>query len=346
MSTAWHLAQLGHEVQIIDCDLNNSSSAQEKQQASKASLGVLMGYLFKRSTGRSWILRKNSLELWPKWIQMLKSQNKKIKIETPLIKIATSEKEAFLMKQLAEERKHLGIEYIPKESSSYFNGDWPKIKYGGIISNNEGRINPSTYLKCLTKAIIETNIEQIRQKVINIERGSQLNRKKRWIIHMENGSKIYKETIVLCTSLGTEILLRPLNHFKPMTPILGQALEIEVNRPKTYFSKWPAVLSFEGINLITTSKNSLILGATLENTLKPNKDALEEMLQINKNAPYWLKSGSIIRKWYGIRARPSKQPAPILEKLEPGLIIATGHYRNGILLAPGTANWVGKEIKR
>jgi glycine/D-amino acid oxidase-like deaminating enzyme len=30
--------------------------------------------------------------------------------------------------------------------------------------------------------------------------------------------------------------------------------------------------------------------------------------------------------------------------LEPGLILASGHYRNGVLLAPATAEWVSHQM--
>ena len=36
----------------------------------------------------------------------------------------------------------------------------------------------------------------------------------------------------------------------------------------------------------------------------------------------------------------------ILKKLEQGLLINTGHYRNGILLAPACAEWIGDQIDR
>jgi glycine oxidase len=41
----------------------------------------------------------------------------------------------------------------------------------------------------------------------------------------------------------------------------------------------------------------------------------------------------------GLRPRPSERAAPVIEQL-PGyqnVLIATGHYRNGVLLAPITA---------
>jgi glycine/D-amino acid oxidase-like deaminating enzyme len=40
------------------------------------------------------------------------------------------------------------------------------------------------------------------------------------------------------------------------------------------------------------------------------------------------------------------RPAPLLESLAPGLLLAGGHYRNGVLLAPATAEWVVQQLER
>jgi len=55
--------------------------------------------------------------------------------------------------------------------------------------------------------------------------------------------------------------------------------------------------------------------------------------------------GKISKKWYGIRSRPDGEPSPIMKKLGDGLIICTGFYKNGILLAPACSKWVANEIK-
>ncbi|NEO73461.1 FAD-dependent oxidoreductase, partial [Moorena sp. SIO3H5] len=44
--------------------------------------------------------------------------------------------------------------------------------------------------------------------------------------------------------------------------------------------------------------------------------------------------------------RPSGRPAPVIDQL-PGynnVWLATGHYRNGVLLAPATAQLILKEV--
>ena len=56
--------------------------------------------------------------------------------------------------------------------------------------------------------------------------------------------------------------------------------------------------------------------------------------------------GKISKKWFGIRSRPDGEPSPIMKNLGDGLIICTGFYKNGILLAPACARWVANEIKK
>ena len=61
-------------------------------------------------------------------------------------------------------------------------------------------------------------------------------------------------------------------------------------------------------------------------------------------APDWLGQAGVVEHWQGQRARPLGRPAPLLEQLEPGLLLASGHYRNGVLLAPASAAWVAEQI--
>ena len=70
------------------------------------------------------------------------------------------------------------------------------------------------------------------------------------------------------------------------------------------------------------------------------------MLKINNLAPEWIQKAEISHEWSGQRVRPINEPAPLLKELEPGLLINTGHYRNGLLLAPACAEWIGLQIEK
>ena len=130
-----------------------------------------------------------------------------------------------------------------------------------------------------------------------------------------------------------------------MTPVLGQALRLELNDTPTNWHHWPAVLVDQGFNLIPDRPIQLLLGATVEPGAEASEDPLAVMRSIHGQAPEWLRSATVIEHWTGLRARPLERPAPLLELLEPGLILASGHYRNGVLLTPATAEWVGAALK-
>jgi glycine/D-amino acid oxidase-like deaminating enzyme len=99
------------------------------------------------------------------------------------------------------------------------------------------------------------------------------------------------------------------------------------------------------VNLVPRPGRRLWLGATLE----PERTAgapetLAELRRLGGHAPAWLLEATVVRQWQGLRARPDGRPAPLLEPLEPGLLLASGHYRNGVLLAPASAAWVAEQI--
>jgi D-amino-acid oxidase len=129
-----------------------------------------------------------------------------------------------------------------------------------------------------------------------------------------------------------------------MEAVLGQVLDLQVSASAKAWDHWPAVLVCNGINLIRHGDNRLWLGATLEQGEEPSAEEPSIMRRLDGLAPNWLQQAEVVNQWHGLRARPSGRPAPLLEVLEPGLILASGHYRNGVLLAPATADWVGQQM--
>lgn len=302
-----------------------------------------MGNVFRRFTGRSWRLRQQSMSLWPHWIKQLSTKEQTLHFKTPLIQLANSEIEAHLMQKLCNERSHLNLKMLSKEEIEHLEAFNPLIKHGGLISYNDGRIDPISLQKCLYKACLEKKTQFIDQSVVYIERTS-LGKDNKWRIHLANGESFIKNTIILCAALASEQLLKPLGHQCPIEPVLGQALRISIQATQKNYSHWPAVINSHGINMIPLTRNQMMIGATLEPGVNASLQSLENMKNLNGYAPDWLQKSQICKHWHGIRAKPLNRPAPILEKLEPGLFLMTAHYRNGILLAPASAEWIANQI--
>ena len=297
-----------------------------------------MGHVFRRSSGRGWRLRLRSMELWPQWIETLQAHQPDLELHPGLLQIAENERTAERMESLAAQRVDLGLQMV---ANTDLVAVWPTAKHGGLHSRHDGRVDPILLQLALRQALAKQSVELNAAQVIRLERDH-----KHWRLHRANGDSSIHDVVVLCTALSSDVLLEPLGHARPMTPVLGQALSLQLTTGPTSWRNWPAVLVDQGFNLIPTAPGRLLLGATVEAGDRASDEPLALMRNLNKRAPDWLRLATVIEQWNGLRARPVNRPAPLLEQLEPGLIVATGHYRNGVLLTPGTAEWVATAIEQ
>jgi glycine oxidase len=297
-----------------------------------------MGHVFRRSSGRGWRLRLRSMELWPQWIETLQAHQPDLELHPGLLQIAEDERTAERMESLAAQRVDLGLQMV---ANTDLVAVWPTAKHGGLHSRHDGRVDPILLQLALRQALAKQSVELNAAQVIRLERDH-----KHWRLHRANGDSSIHDVVVLCTALSSDVLLEPLGHARPMTPVLGQALSLQLTTGPTSWRNWPAVLVDQGFNLIPTAPGRLLLGATVEAGDRASDEPLALMRNLNKRAPDWLRLATVIEQWNGLRARPVNRPAPLLEQLEPGLIVATGHYRNGVLLTPGTAEWVATAIEQ
>lgn len=304
-----------------------------------ASLGILMGHVFRRSSGRAWRLRRRSMELWPQWAEALSSPNEPFTLHTPLLQLASSEDEAVLQSQLAEQRPELGLAFIAPETLSQQHPDWPSCRHGGLQSNRDGRVDPLLLQRALRRELHQQRVHLLPTSVEGLERKGTA-----WGLHLATGERLQTEQVVICSGLASQTLLSALGHQRPMEPVLGQVLHLQLPHPDALTSSWPAVLVSHGVNLVRHGSDQLWLGATLEPGEQPDTAATLALRALGGDAPPWLQQAEEIGRWHGLRARPHGRPAPLLEVLETGLILATGHYRNGVLLAPATAEWVCDQL--
>ena len=95
------------------------------------------------------------------------------------------------------------------------------------------------------------------------------------------------------------------------------------------------------------SPQTVVVGSTLENVgyeKRVTSGGIEKILSAANELVPGLAGAEIIETWSGLRPGTPDQ-LPILGPAEiDGLVLATGHYRNGILLAPITAKLVGEWI--
>ena len=334
-SNAFELSKYGFDITIIDQN--------EMINSSNAALGILMGNIYQKRKGRSWMLRQNSLGLWPKWINILQKYNPKLKFEKPLFKL-TSDLEKFKkLATFANNYPNDGLEIVEANSYtlSHINKIFKGNKFQGVISHHDGRIHPKLLLETLNTFLKTNNIKIINDHVIQIERKFQ-----NWNLKLNSGEILTSEIVILCNSLDSLKLINTEIDKIKLKPVLGQAIEIFQDGENYNFLSLPKLLNINDKNLITISRKKIIIGSTDEYDFKPSEFYINELIDFLQEKPKWLNKKNISKKWYGIRSRPEGEPSPLLKSLEKGLILCSGFYKNGILLAPASSTWVSEEVKK
>jgi len=331
---ALELSELGFQITIID-------PAKEKN-SSNAALGILMGNMYQKRNGRSWDLRKQSIELWPKWIEYLQKFNYELNIKKPLIQLTTNEEKFKKLEKFIYENNDLNLQILERNSIiiQNINKAFQTKNIKGMISFKDGRINPVSLLKTLDKYLKNKKINFINEEIIRIRK---LNNQ--WFSTTKTNRNIKSDLVILCNSLKAVDLIDNLSHNIKLKPVLGQAIEICINDSEVDLLTLPKQFNINGKNIIPISKNKLIIGSTDEYSTKPERNIFEKITNFLDKKPTWLINGQITKKWFGVRSRPEGEPSPIMKNLGNGLIICTGFYKNGILLAPACSKWVANEIK-
>jgi glycine oxidase len=122
----------------------------------------------------------------------------------------------------------------------------------------------------------------------------------------------------------------------PVKPRKGQSLYVQPQRPGLL----EHVINAVEIYMVPRSSGKILVGATIEDagfdkTVEPH--VIARLHQAAAALVPELGSARIIDTWAGLRPG-TPDDLPILGATEtPGSFVATGHFRNGVLLAPVTA---------
>ncbi|MEM9770475.1 MAG: FAD-dependent oxidoreductase, partial [Cyanobacteria bacterium P01_D01_bin.73] len=155
--------------------------------------------------------------------------------------------------------------------------------------------------------------------------------------------------VIITAGLGSSKLAEYLDYDLPQRPVLGQAVHLKL--PKSLSMTEPVIIGRD-TNIIPLDKGHYWVGATVEFSdgeqwPECGETNLNQMLQGVFDLCPRLRDADILRTWSGMRPRPQNRPAPVIEALKDydNAILATAHYRNGVLLAPATAELVYRMVQ-
>src|SRR3954467_3206554 len=125
----------------------------------------------------------------------------------------------------------------------------------------------------------------------------------------------------------------------PLRPVRGQLLHVKWDGTPV-----PAILWGPDCYIVPRTDGTLLVGATVEDAgfdERTTTEGVHGLLRAARALLPRLSAGSLIEARVGLRpATPDDLPAIGRNEELPAVIHASGHYRNGVLLAPITANAV------
>jgi glycine/D-amino acid oxidase-like deaminating enzyme len=325
------------------------------QAATGAALGVLMGIISHKVKGKAWQLRVASMQRYETLIPELEAI---ASCTIPwnrngILKLCFAEEDLTKWQTLAKTRKTQGwpLEILDaaqlQAQYPYLN---PELVNAAIYSPRDRQIDPVALTHALVTAAKQNGVTFHFDAVVEAVTCSPNAPDSQICFQLQTTAGSFEtDWLVVAAGLGSTPLTASLQASIEIRPVLGQALHLQLDQPLGILEKQP-VITGNDVHIVPLGSNECWVGATVEFAtgaeVIPDAVQLQTVLEQAIAFCPALAKATVLRTWSGLRPRPEGRPAPIIGPL-PGyrnVLLATGHYRNGVLLAPATAQMVRQLI--
>ena len=344
---AYELSRHSHlDIHVID-------QGNPAQGSTQAALGVLMGIISHKVKGRNWRLRLDSIERYKTLIPELEETlGKPIPHIQGLLSLCFDPEQLPRWQSLQTKRATQGYT-LEIWTPDQLRQRCPQINThtitAAIYSAQDGQVHPQALTLALVEAAQQRGVTTHWQSpVLGMKTRSGYCSQ----LQLPEAT-LDVDCVVISAGLDSADLSQIGAEPLPMIPVLGQAMEIELEQPLGYGDFQPVITGHD-VHIVPLGQARYWVGATVEFPpggeavelpladdleLAPDPERFEQMRQIAISYCPAVEQARVVRQWSGLRPRPQGQGAPVIKPLAgyENVILATGHYRNGVLLAPGTA---------
>ncbi len=350
LSIAWRARARGMQVTVLE----RGRTGQGTSRVAAGMLAPVAEAEFGEAGRRVLELGLRSAEMWPAFAQELEQASGMDVgfLRTGTLLLARDEDEARELERQIAFRDSLGLatkRLRPSEARALEPALAPTLRLA-LQAPEDHSVDPRLMLSAL-RAACESAGVQLREHapVVSIESehgrvsGARLARDAGADAEGAGGAQaagelLAAERIVLAAGAWTgEIAGVPEGAGVPVRPVRGQLLRLRDPAGPGLLS---SVVRFEGGYVVPRADGRYVLGATVEERgfdVQPDAGGVYELLRDAHEAIPGVRELKIEELCVGLRpGTPDNAPAIGPGALE-GLLWATGHHRNGILLAPLTA---------
>ncbi len=314
--------------------------------ASHAAAGMLAAQVETEEDGPFFDLQIASRSLWQEWADILPEESG-IELgyrKEGIYRIAETPQEAEKLQArlVWQKRKGLSGEWLDAQSLSALVSGLNEAVYGALYIPDDHQVDAVQAVQALRRSARLHGVQVVEGTPVTalLNEGSRV-----YGVRTLDGT-VTAERVVLAGGMSVSALIAPLGVKLPLEPVRGIVCALYPEEP------WKQRTLFgTGWYLTPKADGRLIVGATEEVGVNTNAVPAGSLVAILERA------GKMVSKvrhlpfhsaWSGIRTRtpdalPVLGPVPGID----GLFVATGHFRNGILLAPISgevmASWILKQ---
>jgi len=333
LSCAWRAAQRGARVAVLD-------RAEPPAGATRVAAGMLapVGEL---AFGEPELLEMTlaSAQLYPGFVAELEAASGEATgyAHQGALHIALDRDEAAELRRVHDLQRSLGLEaewLPPRRCRELEPGLTPSFN-GGVHVPGEAAVDP----RALTAALLAALAASAAEVGIGAEAVDGVFEGERLVgVRSGDGVELRAPAVVLATGAwagGTEWL--PKHARPPVRPVKGQVVEL---RGRDGVAPCERIVASERVYLVPRPDGRLIVGATSEEQgfdTAVTAGGVHELLREAYRLLPDVAEMELVAALAGLRPGTPDNLPLIGPGAVEGLILATGHYRNGILLAPLTA---------
>ncbi len=302
-------------------------------EASGAAAGMLLPPLEDVHSKAFADLCQESVGLFPALVRALRNATG-IDVQytnSGFVLVAATEERALKLRRLAGDKTATGaaVEWVEGHDLRSLAPSLSPRLLGGAYSQEGWHVNPSLLTKALAEASMRWNAGIERASVTGFLRRGQ----RALGVRTREGRKLEADVIVIAAGAWSGFLTGKLGRPLPLRPLRGQMLAY-------HSTALPQIVWGEDGYLVPKRGGFLFAGATVEEVgFRPNTTAtgIAHLRTMAAGLAPSLRRAEVASSWAGLRPG-SPDGQPIIGWL-PGwenVLLATGHSRNGVMLAPIT----------
>lgn len=305
-------------------------------QASTAAAGVLAVASGQARRGALLDLRRRSAHMFPSWVEALEERTGiTLGYRTEgLLSVSSSEASIASLANLVAHRQRQGMRALLLDGSEVREIEpvvSPRVR-GGALFPDDCSIDSQRFLRALVSASTAHGVEFKMGVTVGDFRAAGSG------VSVEaGGERLQAGTLIVAAGCWSTALLEEVDVRVPIRPVQGEMLALRSALPIKH------ILSAEDTYLVPRAEE-LLIGSTTRHVgfdARVRAGGVHELLVRATTLAPGLMTAPILRWWSGLRPCATIH-RPIISRLDayPDVILATGHHRNGILLAPVTASLV------